>query len=117
MGRIEKVNQQLKREIGAVIQRELADPRLEFVTIMKVEVSKDLKHAKVHYTVLGSNEKSEDAQNGLEKARGLIRKHVGDNMTMRYTPDLIFIYDDSFELSARMDKTLKEINDQSNENS
>lgn len=111
MGRIEKVNQQIKREIGRILLQELADPRLQFVTVTDTEVSKDLRHAKISFSVLGGDEQRIAAQNGLESARGMIRRLLGECMNMRYTPELLFIYDQSIEASVRIEETLKEIHD------
>ena len=114
MGRLEKINEQLKREIGLIIHRELGDPRLEFVSITYVQVSRDLRHAKVHFSVLGNEKKSEEAQQGLEAAKGLIRKKVGQQMSMRFTPELLFAFDHSLEYSAKIDKTLQDIYEKDN---
>lgn len=113
MSRLDKVNQQLIREISMIIQRELADPRLMFVTIIKADVSKDLRHAKIYYSVLGGQVKADIAQKSLDGARGIIRKYVGEQMKIRFTPELVFVYDDTLEFTARIDETLKEINDES----
>lgn len=111
MSRVERVSQQLKRDISLIIQRELTDPRLEFVTITQVEVSPDLRYAKVFFSVLGSALKCEKAQEGLDGARGLIRKLVSQQIMMRHVPELTFIYDRSLEWSASIEETLREIKD------
>jgi len=109
MGRIEKVNHQVQREIGKIIQQELSDPRLQFVTITDVDVSRDLHNAKIRFSVLGGSEQVQAAQNGLDGAKGMIKRLLGKNMNLRHTPDLYFIYDQSIEMSARIEETLKEI--------
>ena len=116
MGRMDRINEQLRKEISIIIQRELGDPRFQFVTITKADVSKDLKFAKISFSVLGPPQKVEITKKGLEGARGLIRKYVGERMEMRYTPQLMFIYDRSLEFSARIEETLKEIHDELKEN-
>ncbi len=115
MGRIEKVNHQVKREIGKIIQRELSDPRLEFVTITEADVSRDFHNAKIHFSVLGGENQVEAAKNGMEGAKGMIRRLLGQSMNMRHTPELFFIYDQSIEMSARIEETLKEIHDEHEE--
>lgn len=117
MGRIDKVNQQVKREIGRILQREVSDPRLQFVTITEVDVSKDLHNAKVRFSVLGDVSQVHAAQKGLESARGMIRRLLGQSMNIRYTPELFFVYDESIEMSARLEETLKEIRDEHAPNS
>jgi ribosome-binding factor A len=74
MSRLDKVNHQLKREISVVIQRELGDPRLGFVTIVEVKTSPDLRSAKVFYSVLGNAKQIQGAKYALESARGMIRR-------------------------------------------
>jgi len=115
MSRIEKVNQQVKREIGKILQREVADPRLQFVTITKVDVSRDLRNAKIYFSILGGEDQKQAAQHGLEGARGMIRKLLGQNLSMRFTPELFFVYDQSVEMSAHIEETLKEIRDEHEE--
>jgi ribosome-binding factor A len=112
MARIEKINQQVKREIGRILLQELEDPRLQFVTIMEVDVSRDLQNAKIRYSVLGDETKIVSAQESLDGAKGMIRRLLGKSMNMRHTPELYFLYDQSVELSARIEETLKEIHDE-----
>lgn len=109
MDRIDRVNEQIKREIGVIIQQELADPRLRFVTITNVDVSRDLRTAKVYFSALGENSAAQAAKKALESAAGTIRRYVGGRIKMRYTPEFHFIYDRSVEFSARVEQTLTEI--------
>jgi len=109
MNRLDRINQQLKREISKIIQQDLSDPRLEFVSVTHADVSRDLRNARVYFSVFGNNTKYEDIQITLQGARGMIRKLIGQRMKMRYTPELVFSYDESIEMSARIDKTLKEL--------
>ena len=115
MSRIEKVNEQLRREISIIIQRELADPRLGFVSITNVIVSRDLQHAKIYFTVLGDQTQLSNTECALDAAKGFIRKLVGDRVRMRFTPELIFIHDQSLELRQNIEDTLREINNESKE--
>jgi len=111
MGRIDRVNQQVKREIGRIIQQELGDPRLQFVTITDVDVSRDLRNGKIRFSVLGEQAQVQAAQKGLDGARGMIRKLLGQSMKLRHIPELFFIFDQSIEMTIRIEKTLKEIRD------
>ena len=113
MGRIERINEMIKREISVMLLEEIRDPRLKFVTIISVDVSKDLQHAKVFYSVLGHNLKA--AEEALENAKGFVRRLVGQRVVMRYTPQIDFIYDRTIEYSDRIEQTLQEINRRSNE--
>lgn len=113
MGRIERVNQQVRREVSRIIQQEMGDPRLEFVTITGVSVTPDLRNAKVYFSVLGDTRKRDNAQKCLNGARGMIRKFIGQRIKIRYIPEFVFVYDDSIEVSARIERTLQEIHDES----
>ena len=103
----------MKREISLILLRDLEDPRFQFVTIMHADVSRDLRHAKVFFSVLGPQIKIKEAEKAFHDARGKIRKYIGDRLKMRFTPELLFVYDDSLEMSERIEKTLKEIQDES----
>ncbi len=109
MDRIDRVNAQIKKEISRVVHQELGDPRLEFVTILRVETSRDLRTARVYFSVLGEDSAVEAAKTALESAGKIIRRYVGGNVKMRYTPEFHFIYDHSAEFSARVEQTLTEI--------
>ncbi len=112
MGRIEKVNQTIKKEISGIVHQELRDPRLGFVTITHVEVSRDLQHAKVFFSVLGSGTNVEDTQKGLDSAKGYIRRLVGQRVRLRYIPELNFIFDNSVEVGFHMDETFKRLREE-----
>ena len=109
MGRIEKINQAVKREVSSIIHSELKDPHLEFITITQVEVSRDLQHARVYFSVLGDKEKIAMGEQGLNRARGFVRKLIGQRIRMRFTPEIEFIYDRSVEYSMRIEEALEEL--------
>ena len=109
--RIEKVNSSIKRELGVMLELgEISDPRLSFVTIMNVDVSKDLQHARVKFSILSDKPKDiQAALKGFESCRGFIRKLISQRLELRYTPEFTFIYDKSVKYAADIDKTLEEI--------
>ena len=111
MDRMEKVNHQIKKAISEIVLYEVKDPRLGFVTITEVQVSRDLQHAKVFFSVLGTELQAQEAQKGLESARGFIRHLVGQRVRMRYTPELNFLVDRSLERSLAIEATLGNIHD------
>jgi ribosome-binding factor A len=113
MARIERINEMMKREIGSMILRgELNDARVAMVTITHVDVSRDLQHARVNFTVMmGQAADITNAQKGLNSARGYVRKLIGQRIRLRYTPEIQFVYDKSLEYSAQIDKTLQEIHE------
>jgi len=109
--RIEKVNSSIKRELGAMLELgEISDPRISFVTIMNVDVSKDLQHARVKFSTLSDAPKDiQAAVKGFESCCGYIRKLISQRLEMRTTPEFQFIYDKSVKYAADIDKTLEEI--------
>ena len=109
MDRINKVNQAVKREVSDILHREMQDPRLEFVTVTAAEVSRDLQHAKIFFSVLGDEARMREAQIALNSACGHVRKLVGQRVRMRYTPEIEFILDKSIEYGIRIEKTIERI--------
>lgn len=116
MGRMEKVNNQMRREISIIIQQDLGDPRMGFVTITHVDVSPDLKNAKVYFSALGDERNLLDAQKSLNNARGMIRHMVSQKMSIRHTPELHFIQDQSISMSTKIEETIREIKDDQKKN-
>lgn len=109
--RMEKVNQQIKRELGQMIQfGDINDPRVSLVTIMSVETSKDLRYARVKFSVLKDDPiLIKNATEGLESCRGFMRKLIGQRLAMRYTPEITFHFDKGVQYMAQIDMTLAEI--------
>lgn len=116
MARIEKVNQNVKKEIGYILQEEIHDPRLEFVTITDAQVSRDLQHARVYFSVLGERSQFEAALESLRKAKGRIRRFLGERLKMRYVPDIEFFIDKSVEYGARIERAIEDIHHEFGEN-
>jgi ribosome-binding factor A len=100
--RIERVNQLIKEEISALLQRELKDPRIGFVTVTDVEVSKDLSQAKVYVSILGSEEEWKATFTALEGARGFIRHWLRQRLRLRLIPSLLFRPDRSMARAAHI---------------
>lgn len=107
--RSEKVEQSIKEELSQIIQREVRDPRIGFVSITDVEVSVDLRHARVFVSVLGDAEAKAATMDGLRSALGYIRRALGSRLQMRYTPDITFKLDESIERGARVNKLLGDV--------
>lgn len=104
--RLERVNQLIKEEISMLVQRQLKDPRLGFVTITGVETSPDLKHAKVFVSVLGPEEQWAASFRALESARGFIWSWLRRHLDLRATPELLFRPDRSMEHAAHIQSLL-----------
>ncbi len=95
--RSRRVGEQIQRELAELIQHEVKDPRVKWVTISAVRVTKDFSHATVFFTVLGNYEETvdEDVITGLDKASGFLRRELAHRMKLRITPQLHFKYDAS----------------------
>lgn len=100
--RAERVAGQMRRELATLIQREVADPALGFVSVSDVEVSRDLAHANVFITVFEAD-KAADSLEALGRAAGFLRTRLGQTMRIRNVPELHFRHDASVETGRRMD--------------
>lgn len=107
--REQRVGELLKEEISQIILREMKDPRIGFVSVTDVEVSGDLRHAKVFISVYGSEKEKKETMEGLNQAKGFIRKLVGDRIKTYHTPEIIFRYDDSIEHGVHISNLIKEV--------
>jgi ribosome-binding factor A len=107
--RLDRVNQLLKEEISQLLQRELKDPRLGFVTVTEVEVARDLRTAKVFVSVLGTEAAWRASLEALESARGYIRNWLAPRLRMRAVPHLAFHPDRSMAHAARIQQVLEEL--------
>lgn len=108
--RIDRVKEQITRELAELVRTSLKDPRAGFITINDVDVSRDYSHATVHYTVLsGDRDASAEA---LDNAKGFLRSELSKRITVFRTPELHFQYDESLErgvhLSSLIDKVASE---------
>lgn len=97
----------LHREIAACVQQELRDPRLGFVTILRVELSDDLQQAKAHYSVLGDEKARRLAQQALNAARPAVQKHYAPAIRTRLLPSVTFIFDEPGRNASRMDELIR----------
>jgi len=107
--RLDRVNQLIKEEISMLLQRELKDPRLGFVTVTDVETSKDLRQAKIFVSVLGDESQWAGSLTALASARGFIRNWLRQHLDLRVTPDLEFRADRSMQHAARIQELLKQL--------
>ena len=104
-----RVGDLIKREIAHIIQCELKDPGIGFVTISAVEVSADLKHAKIFYTVLGDEDSKSKSACALRRASGFIQREIGRRLRLKYTPEIFFQFDGSVEYGAHIEELIQKI--------
>lgn len=108
--RTDRVGHLIQMEISKLILRGVKDPRLGgLVTITHVDVSKDLKSARVFYSLLGTEDERKQTQAVLERAAGFFQKEIGAVLNTRYTPKLLFRYDDSYDQGMAVDRALYQI--------
>ena len=107
--RADRVADLLKEEISQMLLKEVKDPRIGFVTITGVEVSKDLQVAKVFYTILGDPTQVKESDEALSRVSHFIKRQLGKRLRMRYIPDVIFKYDHSTEYGEKIDSILEHI--------
>lgn len=105
-----RVADNIMKEIALLLLNKIKDPRVRNVTITQVDVSPDLRHAKVFYTC--GDDAADEVAKGLKSAKGFMKKHLARVLEMRYTPDLDFSYDKSIKYQQDMERLLKEISDE-----
>lgn len=101
-----RIAEQIKKELGFLLQRELKDPRIGFVTVTGVEVTNDLSIAKVFVSVLGNEEEKKKTLTALEKASGYLRSEIGKRIEIRHIPELAFKLDTSIDYGDRIERLL-----------
>ncbi len=109
--RTERVDELLRQEIGLLLTRELADPRIGFVTITDVETAPDLRHAKVWVSVIGGGTDRKDALRALQNSMGFVRHELGRTLRIKRIPELHVFLDDSAERGTRVLHLLQELED------
>lgn len=110
-----RVNNLLRHELADIVLREMDDPDLGFATITGVDVSVDLRHAKVFVSVLGDDEAKRKTMGALIRARHFIRGHLRDRLDLRHIPELIFRLDDTAEKAQHMEQLLRGVAEESSE--
>ncbi|TME26552.1 MAG: 30S ribosome-binding factor RbfA [Chloroflexi bacterium] len=106
--RADRVNALLQRELGTLISEELSDPRIAFTTVTSVEVTDDLRSARVHVSVLGDDEAVKKTMTGLEDAKKFLRHQIGSRTDLRFVPEITFVVDRSAERAVRIAGLLRE---------
>lgn len=107
--RAARLGDQIREELSNLMRQELKDPRIGFVSIVKVEVAGDLRHAKVFASVLGDEKQKKDSLKGLTSASGFLRSELGKILQLRYTPELHFVLDESIEHGTRIAQLLVQV--------
>ena len=113
-GRMRRVDEAVRQVISDAVAAELKDPRVGFVTVTDVRTSPDLRHARVYFSVLGSDGGASDEQErsdsleGLRSAHGFLQGRLAGELRMKHTPTLDFIYDETTDRALRLESLIDE---------
>ncbi|MBI1943669.1 MAG: 30S ribosome-binding factor RbfA [Betaproteobacteria bacterium] len=107
-GRPRKVADVIQRELSDLLRREVRDPRIGMVTLTAVDVSPDLSHAKVFFTVL-DNAKQQETSDALQRAAGFLRSQLAHRIKLYVTPELRFVYDESIERGDHLSQLIDSV--------
>jgi ribosome-binding factor A len=104
--RMRRVDEAMREVLSTAITSELKDPRVGFVTVTSVDTAPDLRHARVYVSVLGTDPERRRSLDGLRSAHGYLQRRVADELHLKHTPTLDFVYDDTTERAMRIDALL-----------
>lgn len=107
--RIEKLQELIKQEVGKMLLYDIKDPRIGFVTVTEVEMTGDLREAKIFVSIMGNDEQIKSSMDGLKSALGFIRREIGKRIRLRFTPEISFAPDKSLDYSEHIQKILLQI--------
>lgn len=110
--RANRVAEQMKKEVGEIINQKLKDPRIGFVTVTDIELTNDLQHATIFISVLGDETEKEESLIGLSKAGGFIRSEIGKRIRLRKVPEIVFKFDEAHEHGNRIESILRNLNEE-----
>ena len=107
--RTDRISEEVKKELSSVI-RDLKDPRIPMMTsVVKVDVTNDLRYAKAYISIMGTDEEKKYAIKGLTAAAGFIRREIGSRIKLRCVPEFSFVIDTTIEYGAHINKLLNDI--------
>ncbi len=114
--RVRRVAEQIKKDIGGIINYEIKDPGMAGITsVTDVKLSKDLRHAVVYISIYGSDSDKEETLEVLNRAAGFIRTEIGKRIRLRHTPEINFHLDNSIEYGAYIESVIKSLKEEEND--
>jgi ribosome-binding factor A len=112
-----RINEEIRRELSSIIQNDIKDPRLTaMVSITRVDVTKDLRYAKVFVSLFGNDDEKVNTLSALKSSAGFMRKEIGHRINLRFTPELIIEVDNSIEHGMHMESLFHTIKEKENGN-
>ncbi|NQT90705.1 MAG: 30S ribosome-binding factor RbfA [Candidatus Omnitrophica bacterium] len=109
MSRMDKVQKEIRQQVSLIVQQELQDPRMGFITITRAEVTPDLRQARIFFTTFGIEDPIEDAADMLNRTSGVIRRLLGERIRMKFTPTIDFFYDESQRKCDKIEEIIERI--------
>jgi ribosome-binding factor A len=106
-GRMRRVDEAMREVLSGAITSELKDPRVGFVTVTSVDTASDLRQARVYVSVLGTDAQRRRSLDGLQSAHGYLQRRVADELHLKHTPTLDFVYDDTLDRAQRIAELLE----------
>ena len=106
--RLRRVDEAVREVLSDAVTREIKDPRVGFVTVTAVETASDLRHAKVYISVVGDDGVRARSLQGLRSAHGFLQRRVADELRIKHTPTLEFLYDDTLDRGLRIEALLQQ---------
>ena len=107
--RVRKLQEFIKQEVSQMLMRGMKDPRIGFTTVTDVEVTGDLRQAKIYVSLFGSDKEKADTLQALKHARGHVRSELGKILNLRYVPEIDFDKDTSLDYSMHIESLINEI--------
>ena len=109
--RLGRISEEVRKVVSETISNGLKDPRINsMTTVTKVEVTRDLRYARIFISVLGDDREKNETIKGLENAKGFLRREISSKIDLRYAPEPMFILDESIEKGIYMSKLIDEVN-------
>jgi ribosome-binding factor A len=107
--RSDRVGDLILEVIAELLRKDIRDPRVQAVTLTGAKVTKDLRHARIYFNLLGGQDRRAEVSAGLKSATGFIRSKVAKQLKLRYAPEIEFSYDDTEDEAQRIDELLKQV--------
>jgi ribosome-binding factor A len=114
--RSEKIADLIRKEVSEMFLRTVKDPRIGLITITKVQVTGDCRSARIYFSVPGSEEERNRSMQGLDSAKGYVRRELARRVNLRYTPEIIFKFDPSIEYAIHIGEVLQSLQKEREEN-
>lgn len=106
----------IQKELSDLLSTKIKDPRLDLVTITRVSMTDDLRSARIYFSVAEGQNRSQSVLAGFVSATGYLRHELGKRLELKYVPELKFVYDESFDRAAALNRIFKTIHDETGSN-